>query len=82
MTKKKMTSADDRLLAERTWDCMKPLQTTRLMKAKNQRGAWRGSSKSIAPIGQINDHKITALPLTNPPSATINRKGSNKISRS
>ena len=43
--------------------------------AQNQRVASRRSANTKAPSGELNDHKITALEFTNPPSDTNNRNG-------
>ncbi len=41
---------------------------------------WGGSHAEIAPSGASSDQRITALELTNPPSVTMSRNGTSRIS--
>ncbi|HLE38676.1 MAG TPA: hypothetical protein VJA44_03360 [Acidimicrobiia bacterium] len=73
------TVARVRLLSSRTEGCTSCDATTSPTKPANHHTARRLPDMSIAPKGASNDHRITALALTKPPSSSWRKNGRRRM---
>ncbi len=56
-----------------------PATMTSAMNAANQPEACRRPANSIAPTGEVNDHRTTPLELTKPPRTSMSATGNSSV---